>query len=146
MEKAYADTDDKDAMIQSECFDTRTKFLSLCQGNQYQFDTLRRAKHSTMMILYHLHTLTTPTLASSCTICHCDLDTAWSWHCMSCPDYNLCDSCYQQEGAACHDHKLISDATKADSGLLQKKGAQQKAALQVLYLCYYIAISLASKI
>ncbi|XP_008782409.2 histone acetyltransferase HAC1-like isoform X2 [Phoenix dactylifera] len=132
VEKARADTDDKDAIIQSEFFDCRTVFLSLCQGNQYQFDTLRRAKHSTMMILYHLHTPTAPALASSCTICHCDVDTARSWHCMICPDYDLCDSCYQREGTACHDHKLISHATKADSGMLQKKGAQQKNMLDAL--------------
>nr|XP_019702086.1 histone acetyltransferase HAC1 isoform X2 [Elaeis guineensis] len=132
VEKARADTNDKDAIIQSEFFDTRTVFLSLCQSNQYQFDTLRRAKHSTMVILYHLHTPTAAALASSCTVCHCDVDTARSWHCMTCPDYGLCDSCYQREGAACHDHKLISHATKADNGMLQKKRAQQKLALQNL--------------
>ncbi|XP_008787929.2 histone acetyltransferase HAC1-like [Phoenix dactylifera] len=130
VEKARPDTDDKDVIIPSEFFDTRTVFLSLCQGNQYQFDTLRRAKHSTMMILYHLHTPAAPALASSCTVCHGDIDTARSWHCMTCPDYDLCDSCYQREGAACHVHKLISHATMADSGKLQKKGAQKKLALQ----------------
>ncbi|KAG1334097.1 histone acetyltransferase HAC1 [Cocos nucifera] len=132
VEKARADTNDKDAIIQSEFFDSRTVFLSLCQSNQYQFDTLRRAKHSTMMILYHLHTLTAPAPASSCTVCHCDVDAARSWHCMTCPDYGLCDSCYQREGAACHDHKLISHATMGDSGMLQKKRAQPKIALQNL--------------
>ncbi|XP_078169476.1 putative histone acetyltransferase HAC-like 1 [Carex rostrata] len=49
------DTKDKDDILESEFFDTRQAFLSLCQGNHYQYDTLRRAKHSSMMVLYHLH-------------------------------------------------------------------------------------------
>ncbi|KAK9138681.1 hypothetical protein Sjap_009275 [Stephania japonica] len=35
--------------------DTREEFLTFCVNHSYQFDTLRRAKHSTAMILYHLH-------------------------------------------------------------------------------------------
>jgi E1A/CREB-binding protein len=46
---------DPDPTMECEFFDTRQQFLSLCQGNHYQFDTLRRAKHSSMMVLYHLH-------------------------------------------------------------------------------------------
>ncbi|CAI5715815.1 unnamed protein product [Peronospora destructor] len=45
---------DPDDINDSEFFDTRQAFLSLCQGNHYQFDELRRAKHSSMMALYHL--------------------------------------------------------------------------------------------
>ncbi|KAF3339716.1 histone acetyltransferase HAC1-like isoform X2 [Carex littledalei] len=50
-----SDTTDGDDILESESFDTRQAFLSLCQGKHYQFDTLRRAKHSSMMLLYHLH-------------------------------------------------------------------------------------------
>ena len=41
-------------------------FLSLCQGNHYQFDTIRRAKHSSAMVLYHLHNPDAPAFASTC--------------------------------------------------------------------------------
>jgi len=66
---------DKDEIIESEFFDTRQAFLSLCQGNHYQFDTLRWAKHSSMMILYHLHHPTTPAFVSTCNVCHHDIET-----------------------------------------------------------------------
>ncbi|KAK6134971.1 hypothetical protein DH2020_031255 [Rehmannia glutinosa] len=49
-----------------EFFDTRQAFLSLCQGNHYQYDTLRRAKHSSMMVLYHLHNPTAPAFVTTC--------------------------------------------------------------------------------
>jgi hypothetical protein len=47
--------DDEDPSFGSELFESRQHFLSFCQSNHYQFDELRRAKHSTMMVLFQLH-------------------------------------------------------------------------------------------
>lgn len=53
--KVAADTDDPDPLMEQDCIDTRLQFLNFCQRNNYQFDELRRAKHSTMMLLATLH-------------------------------------------------------------------------------------------
>lgn len=53
--KIAGDTKDKDPFIEQECIVTRLQFLNYCQKNNYQFAELRRAKHTTMMILANLH-------------------------------------------------------------------------------------------
>ena len=56
-------------VMESEFFDTRQAFLSLCQGNHFQFDSLRRAKHTTMMVLYHLNNPSEPAFVATCNVC-----------------------------------------------------------------------------
>uniref|UniRef100_A0A453GVA1 histone acetyltransferase n=1 Tax=Aegilops tauschii subsp. strangulata TaxID=200361 RepID=A0A453GVA1_AEGTS len=98
-EEPLPETDDGDPTMESKYFDSRIDFLKHCQDNQYQFDTLRRAKHSTMMILYHLHD-------SACSACHQAMDQRFAWRCLVCAGCNFCDSCYKQDGEKLHIHKL----------------------------------------
>jgi hypothetical protein len=57
---------DPDGLMDSQFFATRSMFLNLCQGNHYQFDTLRRAKHSSMMVMWHVHHPLAPSFVHSC--------------------------------------------------------------------------------
>ncbi|GER53976.1 histone acetyltransferase of the CBP family 1 [Striga asiatica] len=95
-------------VLESEFFDTRQAFLSLCQGNHYQYDTLRRAKHSSMMVLYHLHNPTAPAFVSTCAVCHLDIEAGQGWRCDTCPDYDVCGACYRKDGGVDHPHPLTS--------------------------------------
>lgn len=94
------DTEDIDDVQENEHFDTRQSFLNLCQGNHYQFDQLRRAKHTSMMVLYHLHNPDAPKFVPSCVNCHKDILIGNRHHCESC-DVDLCDDCFaiQTQGA-----------------------------------------------
>ncbi|KAF7843096.1 histone acetyltransferase HAC1-like [Senna tora] len=124
------DTKDKDEILESEFFDTRQAFLSLCQGNHYQYDTLRRAKHSSMMVLYHLHNPTAPAFVTTCNICHLDIETGQGWRCEVCPDYDVCNACYQKDGGIDHPHKLTNHPSLADRDA-QNKEARQLRVLQL---------------
>lgn len=42
-------------LITNEFVDTRSAFLEKCQMYHWQFDELRNAQHSTLMLLYYLH-------------------------------------------------------------------------------------------
>ncbi|XP_052177038.1 histone acetyltransferase HAC1-like [Diospyros lotus] len=124
------DTKDKDEILESEFFDTRQAFLSLCQGNHYQYDTLRRAKHSSMMVLYHLHNPTAPAFVTTCNICHLDIEAGQGWRCEICPDYDVCNSCYQKDGGIDHPHKLTNHPSTAERDA-QNKEARQIRVLQL---------------
>lgn len=124
------DTKDKDEILESEFFDTRQAFLSLCQGNHYQYDTLRRAKHSSMMVLYHLHNPTAPAFVTSCNKCHLDIETGQGWRCELCPDFDVCNACYV---GIDHPHNLTNHPSIAERDG-QNKEARQQRVLQVYYI------------
>ncbi|KAG6550989.1 hypothetical protein Mapa_007604 [Marchantia paleacea] len=123
VEKVPADTKDKDEFMESEFFDTRQAFLSLCQGNHYQYDTLRRAKHSSMMVLYHLHNPTAPAFVITCNMCHRDIETGQGWRCETCPDFDLCNNC---KDVAKHVHKLTPHPSASERNAQNKEARQQR--------------------
>ncbi|KAK9806697.1 hypothetical protein WJX73_009793 [Symbiochloris irregularis] len=96
----------------SEFFDTRQAFLSLCQGNHFQFDTLRRAKHSSMMVLYHLHNPEAPAFSSSCNSCGMDIEPGAGYRCSVCSDFDICAACYQKGFQ--HPHPLHLSGARLD--------------------------------
>lgn len=119
------DTKDRDEILESEFFDTRQAFLSLCQGNHYQYDTLRRAKHSSMMVLYHLHNPTAPAFVTTCNVCHLDIEAGQGWRCEVCPEYDVCNTCYQKDGGVDHPHKLTNHPS-ADPDAQNQEARQQR--------------------
>jgi E1A/CREB-binding protein len=70
--KVVGSTSDEDEPCDTEMFESRQQFLNYCQKNHFQFDELRRAKHSTMMILFQLHN-----------------------PCNNCSSFDLCDELFQ---------------------------------------------------
>lgn len=98
------DTKDKDDVLVNSFFETRDAFLNKCQKSHFQFDTLARAKYSSMMILYHL--IHKPVTKPTCTACHKDVLVDHCWHCDICAKFYVCESCYKMKGGAYHPHRL----------------------------------------
>merc|ERR1711988_208741 len=95
------DTEDVDDLQENEHFDSRLSFLNLCTGNHYQFDQLRRAKHSSMMVLYHLHNPDAPKFVPSCHLCHKEVIQGYRHNCPSC-EVDFCHTCYSAHGPRLH--------------------------------------------
>jgi len=88
-------TEDKDPQFESELFENRQLFLNYCQMNNCQFDDLRKAKHTTMMVLFQLHAPTAPKFFKQCGVCRRDIANGYRYHCNICADFDLCDECYK---------------------------------------------------
>jgi E1A/CREB-binding protein len=89
-------TVDEDEEFESEMFESRQLFLNYCQTNHLQFDEIRRAKHTTMMVLYQLHNPSLPKFVPRCGACQRDIGgRSCRYHCIMCTNYDLCDGCYK---------------------------------------------------
>ncbi|EFN56976.1 hypothetical protein CHLNCDRAFT_143570 [Chlorella variabilis] len=54
-----------------------------------KFDSLRRAKHSSMMVLYHLHNPTAPAFTCTCNVCSREIQGGDGFRCTTCPDWDI---------------------------------------------------------
>mmetsp|Transcript_10345 Transcript_10345/g.18839 ORF Transcript_10345/g.18839 Transcript_10345/m.18839 type:complete len:1409 (-) Transcript_10345:498-4724(-) len=64
--------------VSARVADYRHGLLEFSQFRNFEFDTLRRAKYSTTMLLYHLHHADVPGLIPECTSCGEDIvDVRW---------------------------------------------------------------------
>ncbi|KAI5442611.1 hypothetical protein KIW84_011594 [Lathyrus oleraceus] len=105
-------TKHNDTILKNGLFEDRNIFLSFCQKYQFQFDTLRRAKYSSMMILYHLSNPSPMNFGKRCSICCAhNVFQKW-WKCEVCPDCIICFACYKDRGVDCHEHKLTQNEHK----------------------------------
>ena len=90
-----SDTSDDDPPMESEMFESRQQFLNYCQSAHCQFDELRRAKHSTVMVLFQLHNPSAPKFLQQCGACYRDITHGIRHHCKDCSNFDLCEDCYE---------------------------------------------------
>jgi len=88
-------TVDEDPPQEVEMFESRQQFLNYCQTNHFQFDELRRAKHTTMMVLFQLHNPNAPKFLPQCGACYRDITHGTRYHCNNCSNFDLCEDCYE---------------------------------------------------
>jgi E1A/CREB-binding protein len=119
------DTEDIDEVQESEHWDTRQAFLNLCQGNHYQFDQLRRAKHTSMMVLYLMHNPDAPKFLPNCNVCHKDILVGGRYRCETC-DMEFCADCYSQQGNRIHAHPLRHISGSGSSSSEHKLTEQER--------------------
>jgi hypothetical protein len=87
---------DENAVLDAPLINQRHAFLEMCQYRHYQFDSLRRAKYSSMMIIFHLNSENSSLLLQpTCSLCSKPMFHV-RWHCgEGCVNYDTCQSCYE---------------------------------------------------
>jgi hypothetical protein len=92
------DTSDPDTLIGCPIVDSRHVFLEMGMFKNAQFDTLRRAKASSLQLMYNLRHPHAEHMRPHCSDCGAVISKgSVRWHCDSCPGYDLCVSCAETE-------------------------------------------------
>jgi len=125
--------DDDEEELDCEFLNNRQAFLNLCQGNHYQFDQLRRAKHSSMMVLWHLHNRDAPKFVQQCAVCSREILQGFRYHCPTCADYDLCQECVQNPNTPRHPHQLkpIPVASGQQQQMTEEQRKERQRSIQL---------------
>ena len=75
-------TTDPDQLVTCDLMDGRDAFLTMARERHWEFSSLRRAKFSTMAMLYELHNQSSDRFVYNCNSCHMDVETRY--HCKEC--------------------------------------------------------------
>lgn len=136
-------TTEEDEQFESEMFENRQLFLNYCQVNHCQFDGLRRAKYSTMMVLFQLHNPTAPKFIQQCAACDRDIASGIRYHCKACANYDLCEDCYRpvvngdwvnRGSRFTHDSNHPFQRNRVENSIEAKKNAKERAKTLKVYL------------
>jgi len=111
----------------SSHFNDREDLLLHCQNKAYQFDQIRRAKHSTMMFLHHIFN---PPSNRHCDACKANLEGHW-FACKQCSEYDLCEKCFRTRNFN-HDksHDFEQQRPEANAFINLAKQQRQRRHLQ----------------
>ena len=95
-DEANNSNNDKILLGKNPLVDARHTLLEVSQFKHYQFDTLRRAKQSSSLILYHLHNPSSPNLVPQCSICAKSIkNVRWHGHDKEGAEVELCAVCME---------------------------------------------------
>lgn len=125
--------DDDEEELDCEFLNNRQLFLNLCQGNHYQFDQLRRAKHTSMMVLWHLHNRDAPKFVQQCAVCSREILQGMRYHCPTCADFDQCYECMSNPNVPRHQHplKAISVAGSQQASLTPEQRKERQRSIQL---------------
>lgn len=130
-----SDTSDEDATIESEMFESRQQFLNYCQTTHCQFDEMRRAKHSTLMVLFQVHNPGAPKFLQQCGACYNDITHGIRYHCNQCNNFDLCETCYEpiitglwakRDPTFSHDKKHTFTAIDMEAALDSRRSLEER--------------------
>jgi E1A/CREB-binding protein len=93
---------DRDPVISCDLMNGRDEFLNFARDKHHEFSSLRRAKYSSMALLWELHTQNNEKFTYTCDKCRQSVESRY--HCTVCADFDLCIQCFENKGG--HEHKM----------------------------------------